>query len=256
MPSLSSFTSFFLSTPAPTASESVITHKTINPIFNPESKPNQILLTNTTATLMNKLAELQDLDKGIMIGLAVGITTFTLSSLLPFGVTMAIASFGYSAYCIGKREQLAMEYRAALSDAVECLKWTLLNVTENKQGEDVLDSNEVRALFDALSPLMSEEQIRDAIDDNVEDIFVEQAGNRVLDLFGRNLNKEEKALVYGIYGYERGGVVDLAKGLWYLACKVAHQIAQSVKSLFGHEEASTSQDLDANENQVELKPTL
>ena len=242
MPRLSSFTSFFSSQPAPKTSISVMHYITQHPKFNPTTQSDYNLLTNSTTTLKDKLAELQDLDKQIIAGFAVGTTAFALSSLLPFGVTMAIAGFGFSTYCIGKREQLATEYRVALSDAVACLKWTLGDVAKNENSVEILKSTQVTELFDTLSPLMNEDQIRTVIDDTCEELYVKQAAEQTLDLFGRTLNKQEKALVYGMYGYEQGGVLDVGKGLWYLACQAVSWVIQSVKGLWSSQAATDQQD--------------
>ena len=153
---------------------------------------------------------------------------------------MAISGFGYSAYSVGKRERLAQEYRIALSDAVACLDWSLGKFkTDNKDA--ILKSENVQNLFDTLSPLMDEQQIRNCIDDRIETIFVNKAAQKSIDLFGRPLNKEEKALVYGIYGYEKGGVLDVGQGLWYLACHAVTWVVESIKALFNedNEQAST-----------------
>ncbi len=236
MPSLSSFTSFFSSQPAPAASQSVLTYTTQHKVFNPNTASDVTVLTNSTTTLTDKLAELQDLDKHIITGFAVGTTAFALSSLLPFGVTMAIAGFGYSAYYIGQRAQLAMEYRVALSDAVACLKWTLGDVDKKENKDAILQSTQVKELFDTLSPLMSEPQLRAAIDNTVEDDLVVEANEKTILLFGRTLNNQEKALVYGIYGYEQGGALDVGKGLWYLACQAITWVVDSVKGLWSSQE--------------------
>lgn len=236
MPSFSTLASFFSATPAPMASSSVsIYTAAANNTFDPALNNNLVFLTGRTEALKNKLSELQNLDKNIIAGLAVGTTAFALSSLLPFGVSASIAGFGYSAYYIGKREAVAKEYRAALSDAVKCLTWALSQVTNDSH-----QCQQVNELFDVLSPLMSEDQIRDVIDDQVEEEFVEKAKNQTVDLFDRPLNKQEKALVYGIYGYKQGGVLDVGKGLWYLACQAASWIAASVKSLWTHQETPIS----------------
>lgn len=249
MPSLSSFTNFFSSQPALSASPLVSTYISQHKDFNPSKDSDNSILKECTTKLQTTLAELQTVDTHIIAGFAVGSTAFALSSLLPFGVTMAIAGFGYSAYCIGKREKLAKEYRVALADAVACLKWTVGDLANNTNKAQILASTDVLNLFDTLSPLMNEQQITDAIDDTVEKGFVKRAGEKGQDLFGRPLNKEEKDLFYGIYGYEQGSISDAGKGLWYLACKAINWIFQSVKGLWSHQEAavvSTTREIPAD----------
>jgi hypothetical protein len=135
-----------------------------------------------------------------------------------------------------------MEYRVALSDAVACLKWTLGDVANHINKDAILQSTDVQRLFDALSPLMNEEQIRAAIDNTVENRFVQQANEQTLDLFGRPLSNQEKALVYGMYGYEQGGVLDVGKGLWYLVCQAVSWIVESVKGLWSSQDAPAQQE--------------
>lgn len=246
MPSLSTFASFFSATPAPQPSSTVSNYTGQN-TFDLINDNNLAFLTESTITFKNKFDELQDLDRNIILGLAIGTTAFALSSLLPFGVPASIAGFGYSAYYIGKREAVAKEYRVALSDAVKCLTWALSQATV-----DVQECQQVDALFEVLSPLMSEEQIRDAIDNQVEEQYIIKANDKLVVLFDRPLSKQEKALVYGIYGYEQGGVLDVGKGLWYLACQAASWIAASVKSLWTHQETpvvNVSRDLTADNSE-------
>lgn len=243
MASPDSILSFFSSQPAPKASTDVT--QFIQSSFDPKNKDHLTFLTKRTTTLKEKLAELQTTDAHIIAGLMAGATAFTLSSILPFGVMMAIAGFSYGAYYIGKREELAKEYRSALSDAVACLKWTLEKVENN---QDKI-AEEAMALFDELSPLMNETQIRTAIPDNVKNDFIEKAAQKKQDLFGRPLNPQEKALVYGIYGYEQGGALDVAKGLWYLVCQAVNCVFQSVKSLF-NSQASTDTSATPTANNV------
>lgn len=249
---ISMITSFFSPRPTPEPTKQ-LKEMFKNAYFNPQDTAHKSLLETISTDLNAKLSELLALDTRIILGVAAGSTAFTIP-LIPFSVTLAIASFGYSAYCLGKRDQLAKEYRVALSDAVACLKWTLGNVDDNNK-DAVLNSSNVLALFDCLAPLMNEDQIRDAIDDKLEEYFVKQANSKAQALFDRPLNKEEKALYYGIYGYEKGGFLDVGKGLWYLACKAVNWLIQSIKSLWSKPEAqatSTSRGLPQDDEGTEL----
>ncbi|WP_133127967.1 hypothetical protein [Legionella nagasakiensis] len=180
--------------------------------FNPDDPQHTTLLTDCSRSVREKLHGLQTIDKKIVIGFSLGVLAFGLSWILPLSI-VAAGAFAYAAYQWGRRQQAYADYTQALENLVKCCIWTLGDVKQ----ERVIDHPAVKEMIDTLAPVTSAQQLRDFIDDRVEDGFVERAEEtkRNTELLDQHLNQEQADLYYKIYGYQQGGVLAILKGIGY-----------------------------------------
>lgn len=181
--------------------------------FNPEDLQHQTLLTECTRSVQEKLHSLQTIDKKIVIGFSLGILALGLSWILPVNV-VAVGAFAYAAYQLGRRKQAYIEYTQALENLVKCCIWTLGQVEK----DSITNHPAVKGMIDVLAPVTSAQQLRDFIDDRVEDGFVEQAEEtkKQTELLDQHLNQEQADLYYKIYGYQQGSILAILKGIGYI----------------------------------------
>lgn len=222
--------SFLTASPKPAASKDVTSFIDLNKTFSTLNSEHTTRISGCTANLKAKLNELQQLDMKIVAAFAAIAISAAFSALLPFSLTITAAA----AYALGRwvkeRETLANEYRVALSDAVDSLEWAVgdkhLKAVENMQNSDV------QSLRKALLPLMSDQQLRDKINDKAEDDVIAERRRTPSAFLDRNLNEEQAAIFYELYGYEKGGLLGAGKGLWYLAYHTITSMVDSFKKFF------------------------
>lgn len=181
--------------------------------FNPNDPAHIELLEDCTRSVQQTLKSLQAIDIKITIGFALGTTALGLSYLLPFLSLAAVAGFAYSAYQIGLRKHVYTEYTDALENLAKCCIWTLGEVSSKA----VTENEAVKAMINTLAPVTSEQQLRDFIDDKVENQFIKQADHvkEELTFADYHLNQEQNRLYFKIYGYKQGNFLDILQGVGY-----------------------------------------
>lgn len=242
MPSLSDLFSFF-------SSKSDWVPQNVQFYQGPKDQDIQLIVQHTN-NLTAKLKALQTIDSAIVTGYSLGLTAAIFTPFL----SITILGFSVASYQLAKREQAVKEYQLALSNAIATWSWVIGDKTNNKnkstfiqiakQNTDSADKNRLMALFDALAPLMNEEQIKNATDNSVEGAFVAKADHSEvkLDLFNRPLSNQEKALYFGIYGYQQGSYADIGKGLWQLASYAVNWVKQKAQDIYHQLESLTHDD--------------
>ncbi len=217
-------------------------------IFDPSNPEHTNLISKCTKDFIEKFDALKNIDKHILIGLAVGIAAATLAFIFPVSL-IGLAGFAYSAFRYGERVNANREYRAAFDNLKSCLDWTMGDVdwaVEARYKKSNFEDSAYKALpdaikhtiiaqktegltnckvltemYDTISPLMNHQQLLDALDDDIEKEFALAAEKKLLrsstPFLKRSLNNEERAVYFSIYGLDQGGVIDFLKGLVFLA---------------------------------------
>lgn len=172
------------------------------------------LLNDSTAFFIKKRDALQTLDRHIITGLAIGMAASIASLILPLS-TIAIGCFAYSCYCLGARTQAQQEYHAALDQLVECCQWSLGNAAQ------IEESASIKNMIATLAPPTTNEQLRSFVSITVADQvcqLADEAENAsMLNTFGSSLDKNQTNAYQSLYGYQKGGVLDAIKTLYYFA---------------------------------------
>lgn len=199
--------------------------------FNIEDAGHSTLINDCAREVQNKLQALQSVDKKIIVGLALGFSSFVLSAVLPINF-LVVTGFSYAAYQYGCRQSIYQEYKQSLDNLVNCCIWSLGRV----ENQAVFDLPAIEEMIRILAPLTSEHQLRDYIDDQIDDRFVQDAeavrGREVA--FDARLNQEQVGLYYGIYGYQQGSATQVFNGLCYLVLVGLDAIKSRVQMLFAH----------------------
>lgn len=197
--------------------------------FNPQDLVHLSLIENCAVDLSIHLRRVQAIDKQIVAALALGFSALALSTLLPVGI-IAVTSIAYAAYAYGTRQTAYKEYQQALDNLVKCCIWSLGQVED----QGIRNLAQINLMIETLAPLTSENQLRDFIDDAVEEGFVQDAEEiraRVV-AFDERLNQEQVGLFYGLYGYQQGSFSQVFNGLRYIVAEGFRTLKEKVQSLF------------------------
>ncbi|WED43786.1 hypothetical protein [Legionella cardiaca] len=180
--------------------------------FNPKDTAHTKLIDDCTRLVKEKLTALQAMDIKITTSFSLGTIALGLSWFLPLSL-LAGGCFAYGAYQMGQRKYAYAEYTEALENLARCCHWTLGEVRD----ESILNNPSIEEMRKVLAPLMNEQQLRDFIDDKVEDKIIEEAETTKQDttFFEHRLNPEENQLYFKIYGYQQGTFLDILKGIGY-----------------------------------------
>lgn len=202
-------------------------------LFNPDDPLHCELINNCSVDLKNKLNSLKSLDQRIIAGFVLSTAVVGLSFILPI-MAIAVVGFMFSVYCLCERMRVSPEYRRSQMALVGCMEWTLGNLPkENNEANNVIKCPAVVTMFETLAPLMSKQQLIDAIDDNHEKTLVDKAdelnNNSHEQFLGHSLSKEDRAVGYGIYGFQKGKPKDVIDGLLNLARQGWNAAKQAVK---------------------------
>lgn len=185
--------------------------------FNINNPAHMQIISQCNSELACKYNALKKLDVQIATGSLVGIAALGLSYILPLSL-VAIAGFAFAAYCFGKREQVSKEFKSALSNSIQCIFWSLHDIS-NKDRAAILNSDVINTMTKIIAPLTNKKQLESLIDDKYENEFITRAINAnkvtIEGVLGRPLNKEEQHHVFGIYGYDQGNIINIGKGLLY-----------------------------------------
>lgn len=213
------------------------THET--PSFKVNNPIHTQLINECTTNLKKKLAILQSCDTRIVTGLTVGLAAFALSYIFPIAI-VGIAAFAFSAYYAKAREKAAEDYRNVLENSIGCFQWALLHVPQKSEAA-ITTNKEVMEMAKTLSPLMNDEQRKKLIEDRIEDKFIRDAHDLAegsdQEFAGHLLHQKNKNVYFGIYGWEQGKPVDIAKGFYFLACQGCNWIKETFQNRFGQEPA-------------------
>ena len=201
--------------------------------FNPNDPTHCDLINNCSDDLKHKLNSLKSLDQRIIAGFVLSTAVVGLSFILPI-MAIAVVGFMFSVYCLCERMRVSPEYRRSQMALVGCMEWTLGNLpTDNDKANNVINCPAVATMFETLAPLMSKQQLIDAIDDSQEMAFVSKAdelnSNSREQFLGHPLSKEDRAVGYGIYGFGKGKPKDVIDGLLNLARQGWNAAKQAVK---------------------------
>ena len=186
--------------------------------FDPTSFIYPRLVTEATSEVTRKLDALKKIDANMMMGFALGAAAFTLSWILPF-TTIAIAGFAYGAYHLGLRQNAYNDYAESLEALKQVCDWTL-NMHNVQKATANMKCEPVKNMMALLVTLMNETQLRDVLNDKIEDQFVAQAkqnNGKEVQVQGLKLLDAEQAknLNFKVYGYEQGGFLAVLQGIGY-----------------------------------------
>lgn len=202
--------------------------------FNPQDIQHTKLISDCAQSVRDKLTLLQEIDKKMVIGFAVGTAGFIASWFLPLAV-VAIGGFAYAAYQVAQRQHAYAQYTHALENLAKCCVWTLGDLGANEIRKNEIKNNPaIREMIATLAPLTSSEQLREFIDAKAGAEYDKDAEEIRADsnLFDEHLDKEKADLYYKIYGYKQGGFMAILEGIKYAIQKGF----QAIKNAFGNEE--------------------
>lgn len=184
--------------------------------FNHQDPLHTKLVTACAKSVRDKLADLQSIDIKITAGFALGTAALFLSYILPFAL-VATTAFAYASYQLGKRQAAYLDYTSALENLSKCCIWTLGVVSpEQARDPEFMNNPAIEDMKTTMAPLMSSQQLRDFIDDKVEDGVIAEADQIKKDImiFDEHLPKEKVDLYFKIYGYKQGGFLAILEGVW------------------------------------------
>ena len=190
-------------------------------VFEPETDAHKNLLINCSNAVKEKLFILQQIDKKMTIGFAVGAAALVLSWIFPISL-LATAALIYGAAQYGYRQQAYKEYNEALENLRNCCEWSLGE--GQVKDTSVVSHPAIRDMMTALYPLMDEPTLRLLIDDEVEQVFIAEHQRLAadgLDIGQTHLNKEQATLYFKIYGYGQGGPFAILEVIGYAIKNVA-----------------------------------
>ena len=208
--------------------------------YNAEVGKNKFLLSVSSAsfklnnrTHLQKIIEctaavnehqpiLQSRDKHIAIGFTVAGAALALSSIIPFGLTIAMTGVAYGAYFLGGRDEPYNNYNAALEELAHCCDWALSDV----QDTDKFKNGDINAMLKALAPRVTKEDLIKIMGNDKEaeqvvkaldalyaqelSAHTNQASTSLLDLPKpvpyKLATRDEMS--YHLYGYQQGGSLE------------------------------------------------
>lgn len=179
----------------------------------------EIVKSCTDAVNVN-LSVLQNRDKQIAYGFSSAGAALALSSLIPFGLTIAMAGVAYASYFLGGRDDPYNKFNTALEELAHCCDWALSNPTP-----DIFKDKNIQDMLKTLAPLVTRKDLVAIMGSDVEAQRVEKA---LIDLHKQeNLDydatketttsllelpkpapyklAEKDDLAYHLYGYKQGG---------------------------------------------------
>lgn len=198
-------------------------------LFDANNPDHKELLTQMTQSFKAKSNALMQRDKDIMAGLAFGVIGTSLS-FLPILGWVGLAGYFYAASQAYHREKAYTEYHAALTELVGACNWSL-GALNNNQAEELTQTPEIRTMMMALYRVLTEQNIRDLIDNEIETLFVDELEtyNSSVPVPGYEDNirasKKGADFIRCIYGYNKGQLVDFVDALvslipdaYHMAC--------------------------------------
>ncbi|BCA97050.1 hypothetical protein TUM19329_34110 [Legionella antarctica] len=195
----------------------LVNYQTKKVEFDPRDVQHTQLVTDCAQSVKEKLKNLQTIDIKMTAGFALGTAALCLSYILPFSL-VATAGLAYGAYQLGRRQHAYAQYINALENLSKSCVWTLGEVdSEQSSRVDIKNHPAIKEMIATLAPLTSSQQLRDFIDDRVEEEFVSEA-QQIRDnftLFDEHLDREKVDLYFKIYGYKQGGFLAILEGMGY-----------------------------------------
>ena len=222
MPDLSFLTNFFSSTKYAEDARSYAKIRSDYEMvksghFSSQTQAHLDLLVNSNNLLIKKRDALQNLDRQIIGGLAIGIAASAVSFFLPLSL-LATGAYIYSIYCLGSRSQAQQEYYAALENLVDCCKWSLLKSPTDLK---VLENDAIKGMIASLAAPTTNEQLSSFVNPSIANAVCDLAdkaeNESMLQTFGKTLDNDQTSAYQSMYGYEKGSLLDAAKTLFYFA---------------------------------------
>lgn len=202
------------------------TYHTANVPFNIKEPAHLKLIEKLNVDTLKARTTLQKIDKAIITGFAVGITSFILSSL-PLMTMLATAGFAYSAWFASKRQDAHLQHQYAIKNLMDGYEWAVLKIA-TKNYELIKISKALADSKQLLTPVLTPKELKDLIDDQYENSLIQDTREDTPSILDRPLSQDEKHVYYGIYGYDQGRPMQIAQGLWkitYLAFDSAKEFA-------------------------------
>ncbi len=214
----------------------LVDYQTKNVKFNPDDVQHTQLVTACAQSVRDKLKNLQTIDIKMTAGFALGTAALCLSYILPFTL-VATAGFAYGTYQLGRRQHAYAEYTSALENLSKSCVWALGEVSsEPTKHVEIKNHPAIKEMIATLAPLTSSQQLRDFIDDSVEDEYISDAEQtrENMTLFDEHLDREKVDLYFKIYGYKQGGFLAILEGMGYAIVSGFTAIKTAVTSCMPH----------------------
>ncbi|PJD93463.1 MAG: hypothetical protein CK426_08775 [Legionella sp.] len=179
-------------------------------------------ITACVKLFSEKELALKSLDQKIISSLIVGMVGSSLS-FIPFVSYFGALGWGSTVYFLAQRNTAVAEYEESLKLLVATCNWSL-GQTAEENTQKLTQAKVIRDMMTCLYPVLTEKQVRDLIDDKIENEFIaelqahdkqsfQQAG--LNSLFAsksenENLLRSKRSAEFNrcIYGYNKGKPMD------------------------------------------------
>lgn len=197
--------------------------------FNLHNNEHLLLLRAAIDLFQEKSVALKTIDERIAYSTVLGMVASTLS-FLPFVGYFSMLGWGCAQYHLFKRTTAKAEYNEALNLLVATCNWSLGQGTRERQNsKEALTRNpEIRDMMQALYPVLTEQQARHLIADDIENVFIDELhayevkyslskslSANPQTFFNSNLRDERIAqskrsaeFTRCVYGYNKGKPID------------------------------------------------
>ncbi|MBX9704598.1 MAG: hypothetical protein K2X39_10635 [Silvanigrellaceae bacterium] len=182
-------------------------------VLNPADVNDKALINQCILDVQEKLAELKKMDMKITVSISAGVCFWAGAFIAPIIFsTVAIGSIGYGLYQLGAREKLNEEYQEALRNLIACSNCLADSGYINDKCE------QSATILRLLAPLVSDEQLS----------HLSGECHQFLKDSQEDRNSFSSTLNHKLYGFERGGPVDILSALWSATVQglknIIHQI--------------------------------
>jgi hypothetical protein len=117
---------------------------------------------------------------------------------------------------LAKRQQAYADYKLAFENLEACCVWSLGKVAKADKGT-ILQNSAISKMNKALGSVMNEKQLKDAIDDSIEDAAIIDGQNVAHETIHPAISPEDqKTLNYKLYGKDQGSFMNILQGVAYL----------------------------------------
>ena len=157
-----------------------------------------------TAALNQYLPVLKNRDTHIASGFATATVALALASIIPFGLTIAMAGVAYASYWLGGRDEPYNKFTAALEELAHCCDWALSEALDDESYTAKVNTPAIKAMLLQLAPYVTKADLIDIMGSEKEAANVELALSK--------LHAEEPATEAGV---DKGGILNLNKPVAY-----------------------------------------
>ena len=145
----------------------------INHPFSLDNQDHIGYFNRCTACFKENSVILKNIDMKIMTGIAIVIAASTLS-FLPFAGVAFWLGLGTAAYYLQQRSLAYSNYEQSLTLLVANCNWSLGKVPDNANTDLLVKNSCIRDMMAALYPVLTETQVKNLIDDRIENAFAEE----------------------------------------------------------------------------------